>query len=84
MIDDLLEWKHLIIDVIFADDEKTIKSVFADSKLVLSDVTEEDLSAYLKQLGDEGWEFVHVHTRDQLYRVYYFKRRKEKADTTNN
>lgn len=76
MIDDLLEWKHLIVDVIFADDEETIKSVFADNKLVLSDVTEEDLSAYLKQLGDEGWEFVHVHTRDQLYRVYYFKRRK--------
>jgi hypothetical protein len=75
---DLVEWKHLILDVIIADDEKTIKSVFADSKPVLSNITEEDLSVYLKQLGEDGWEFVHVHTRDQLYRVYYFKRRKEK------
>jgi hypothetical protein len=78
---DLVKWKHLIVDVIIADDEKTIKSVFADSKRVLSNVTEEDLAAYLKQLGDDGWEFVHVHTRDQLYRVYYFKRRKEKTET---
>jgi hypothetical protein len=74
---DMVNWKHLIVDVIFADDQITIKSVFADSKQVLSNVAEADLQAYLKQLGNDGWEFVHVHTRDELYRVYYFKRRKE-------
>ena len=79
MIDDTLKWKHLILDVIFADDEKTISAVYADSKRIFSNVTEADLSAYLKQLSTEGWEFVHLHTRDQLYRVYYFKR--EKAAT---
>ena len=76
MIDETIEYKHLILDVIFADDQKTIKNIFVDSKRVLSDVTEEDLSAYLKQLDDEGWEFIHLHTKDQLYRVYYFKRKK--------
>ena len=79
MIDDTLKWKHLILDVIFADDEKTISTVYADSKRIFSNVTEADLSAYLKQLSEEGWEFVHLHTRDQLYHVYYFKR--EKAAT---
>lgn len=77
---DTVKWKHLILDVLFAEDEKTIKSVFADSKRVLSNITEDDLKAYLKQLGDDGWEFVHVHTRDQLYRVYYFKRRREDTE----
>jgi hypothetical protein len=72
---DPIGWKHLIIDVIFAEDEKTIKSVFADSELVSTNLTEEKLFAYLKELESQGWEFVHVHTRDQLYRVYYFKRR---------
>lgn len=81
---DMIEWKHLILDVIFAEDEKTIKAIYADSKPVLSNVTEEDLSAYLKRLGKEGWEFVHVHTRDLLYRVYYFKRRKEKTATADH
>ena len=82
MIDDTTKWKHLILDVIFADDEKTIKDVYADSKRVLSNITEADLSAYLKQLGDQGWEFVHLHTKDQLYHVYYFKRPKVQTDTT--
>ena len=76
MIDDTIKWQHLILDVVLADDEKTIDAVYADSKRVHSNVTEEYLSAYIKQLGDEGWEFVHLHTRDQLYRVYYFKRKK--------
>lgn len=81
MIDDMIKWKHLVIDVILADDQKTITAVFADSKRVFSNITEKDLSSYIKQLGDEGWEFVHLHTRDQLYRVYYFKRRKEQTES---
>ena len=81
MIDETDEWKHLILDVIFEDDQNTIKAVYADSKLVFANVTEDDLSDHIKQLIDDGWEFVHLHTRDQLYRVYYFKRRKENTDT---
>lgn len=29
MIDETIEYKHLILDVIFADDQKTIKSILS-------------------------------------------------------
>ena len=69
-------WQHLIVDVIYAvGDKKSIRYVAANGDRILHHIKEDELLAYLKQLSHEGWDFVHVHTMDELYSVYYFKRR---------
>jgi len=74
----MADLEHLTLEVKYSADKKTIQSIFANRKRVLSGIPEDQLPAFLEQLRGEGWVFVHEHSMDKVYRIYYFTRRKQR------
>lgn len=60
-----------------ADDILVVAEAYSDSTQVLSNVGTEELHAYIRKLGDDGWELVNAsmwQTNSKFREVYYFKR----------
>jgi hypothetical protein len=69
------KWEYLTIYVSYTDESKSvIDSVSFNNRHAFSNMVKDEWYAYLKKLGNEGWELVNVHhAHDERNETYYFK-----------
>ena len=78
------QWEFLIINVMYRDgSDSVIRTVSSNYHRVFSNILKDELEAYLRKLGEEGWVLEDVHRSEEGDEAYYFKRPLEKEDGTD-